>query len=62
MTAAPVQDKVRAIIDRIDLKRFDQFLGLKPSDIPSLIKNMPYIQYSALLDYIKTLEERSKFA
>ena len=37
-------------------------VGLKPAEVPALIKNMEYIQYSDLANYIKTLEERLKAA
>ena len=37
-------------------------VGLKPTEVPSLIKNMRHIQYPKLADYIKSLEERLKVA
>jgi len=37
-------------------------VGLKPTEVPSLIKNMRHIQYPELADYIKNLEERLKVA
>jgi len=37
-------------------------VGLKPAEVPSLIKNMRHIQYPELADYIKSLEERLKVA
>lgn len=37
-------------------------VGLKPAEVPSLIKNMRHIQYPELADYIKGLEERLKVA
>jgi len=37
-------------------------VGLKPEEVPSLIKNMPHIKYPDLGDYIKGLEERLKVA
>ena len=37
-------------------------VGLKPTDVPSLIKTMPYIQYPDLANYIKNLERRLKVA
>src|ERR1044072_6356669 len=35
-------------------------VGLKPTEVPSLIKNMRHVQYPELADYIKNLEERLK--
>ena len=37
-------------------------VGLKPTEVPSLIKNMRHVQYPELADYIKNLEERLKVA
>ena len=37
-------------------------VGLKPTEVPSLIKNMRTIQYPELGDYIKSLQERLKVA
>jgi len=37
-------------------------VGLKPTEVPSLIKNMRHIQYPKLADYVKSLEERLKVA
>lgn len=37
-------------------------VGLKPTEVPSLIKNMRHIQYPELADYIKSLEESLKVA
>jgi len=37
-------------------------VGVKPTEVPSLIKNMRHIQYPELADYIKNLEEQLKVA